>query len=77
LLLPEIEEELRTKVRERRQAFAAERVTAKAKRRRPRSFGDEVRNAFANLARGLGRLMLPRTLRSILRQAYRKQLTAK
>jgi hypothetical protein len=77
LLLPEFEEELRTKVRERRQAFAAERVTANAKRRRPRFFGDEFRNAFANLARGLGRLMLPRTLRSILRQAYRKQLTAK
>jgi len=75
LLLPEHEDELRAKVRERRQA-AAERGAPDARRRRG-SLGHELRGAFSSVMRGLGRRMVPRTLRSILRQAKRKQLTAR
>jgi hypothetical protein len=76
LLLPEYEDELRMKVRERRQAFVAEGVTANTKRRR-RSFGGELRDAVSSFARVVGRRMFPRAVRSILREAHRKQLTAR
>jgi hypothetical protein len=77
LLLPEHEEELREEVRDRRRAFAADGRAAKAKVKRSRSLGRELRGAISIAVRGLGRYAIPRGVRAILRQAYRRQLTAK
>jgi hypothetical protein len=77
LLLPEHEDELREKARQRRQAFATEARAMKAKRQRSRSFASELRAGFFNFVRGFGRRVLPRGVRSIVRDAYRGQLTAK
>jgi hypothetical protein len=77
LLLPEHEEELREKVRERRRAFAADGQASKVKRQRSRSLRRDIRNASSRVLRAFGKSILPRPVRSVLRDMYRKQLTAK
>jgi len=77
LLLPEHVDELRDKARERREAFAAAGHGVKRKRQRRRSLGHEARRALTTSLRGIGKRVVPRGVRAILRQAHRKQLTAK